>query len=54
MSPYTKKQIIKHALQYYIQRPGAYERDSRELSEIETEEQDFLRNPDLCFYCRRI
>ncbi len=27
MSPYTKKQIIKHALEYYIQRPNAHQKD---------------------------
>ncbi|WP_270790075.1 hypothetical protein [Enterococcus diestrammenae] len=27
MSPYTRKQIIKHALQYYIQRPSADPKD---------------------------
>ncbi|WP_424685126.1 hypothetical protein [Enterococcus sp.] len=27
MSPYTKNQIIKHALQYYIERPNADPKD---------------------------
>lgn len=49
MSPYTKKQIIKHALQYYIQRPNASSNDvHRErtvLSQVEEEiEREMERN----------
>lgn len=49
MSPYTKKQIIKHALQYYIQRPNASSNDvHRErtvLSQVEEEiEHEMERN----------
>lgn len=41
MSPYTKKQIIKHALEYYIQRPNVDQKDVRRektvLRQIEEE-----------------
>ncbi|GAA5416206.1 hypothetical protein Pryu01_01238 [Paraliobacillus ryukyuensis] len=41
MKPYIKKQIIKHALQHYIQRPGAGAKDiakeKRLLEEITVE-----------------
>lgn len=46
MKPYTEAQIIKHALQFYIQRPGADPKDVHKektvLSNIE-EEIDRLR-----------
>ncbi|SDM14928.1 hypothetical protein [Sediminibacillus halophilus] len=45
MKSYVKKQIIKHALQHYIQRPGASDKDiareKRLLEEI-TEETECL------------
>lgn len=44
MSPYTKKQIIKHALQYYIQRPGADSKDiHREKTVLNLVEEDIER-----------
>ena len=44
MSPYTRKQIIKHALQYYIQRPGADPKDiHRENTVLRQVEEDLSR-----------
>jgi hypothetical protein len=44
MSPYTKKQIIKHALQYYIQRPGAAPKDiHREKTILRQIEEELSR-----------
>lgn len=44
MSPYTKKQIIKHALQYYIQRPGAEPKDiHREKTVLNLVKEDIER-----------
>lgn len=49
MSPYTRKQIIKHALQYYIQRPDAalkdIHREKTVLRQVEEElEREMERN----------
>lgn len=44
MSPYTKKQIIKHALKYYIQRPDADPKDiHREKTVLRQVEEDICR-----------
>lgn len=44
MSPYTKNQIIKHALQYYIQRPGADPEDvHREKTVLRQVEEEINR-----------
>lgn len=44
MSPYTKKQIIKHALEYYIQRPNADQKDvRREKTVLRQIEEDVNR-----------
>lgn len=44
MSPYTRKQIIKHALQYYIQRPGADAKDiHREKTVLRQVEEELSR-----------
>lgn len=44
MSPYTRKQIIKHALQYYIQRPNADPKDiHREKTVLRQIEEDLSR-----------
>ncbi|MDT2483157.1 hypothetical protein [Enterococcus avium] len=44
MSPYTKKQIIKHSLEYYIQRPDADPKDvHREKTVLRQVEEDINR-----------
>lgn len=44
MSPYTRKQIIKHALQYYIQRPDADPKDiHREKTVLRQVEEELSR-----------
>lgn len=44
MSPYTRKQIIKHALQYYIQRPDADSKDiHREKTVLRQVEEEISR-----------
>lgn len=44
MSPYTRKQIIKHALQYYIQRPGVDPKDiHRENTVLRQVEEEISR-----------
>lgn len=44
MSPYTKNQIIKHALQCYIQRPGADPEDvHREKTVLRQVEEEINR-----------
>ena len=44
MSPYTKKQIIKHALEYYIQRPDADQKDvHREKTVLRAIKEDISR-----------
>lgn len=44
MSPYTRKQIIKHALQYYIQRPNAEPKDvHREKTVLRQIEEELSR-----------
>lgn len=44
MSPYTKKQIIKHALEYYIQRPNADQKDvHREKTVLQQIEEEVNR-----------
>lgn len=34
MKAYKKQQIIKHALEFYIQRPGASEQDRRQETQV--------------------
>lgn len=44
MSPYTRKQIIKHALQHYIQRSGAEPKDiHREKTVLRQIEEELSR-----------
>lgn len=44
MSPYTRKQIIKHALKYYIQRPDADPKDvHKEQTVLRQVEEDIAR-----------
>lgn len=44
MSPYTKKQIIKHALKYYIQRSDADPNDiHKEKTVLRQVEEDISR-----------
>lgn len=44
MSPYTRKQIIKHALQYYIQRSVADQKDiHREKTVLRQIEEELSR-----------
>lgn len=44
MSPYTRKQIIKHALKYYIQRPDADPKDiHREKMVLRQVEEEISR-----------